>query len=107
SGGGSRVGWARGAGGSPRNVLPRAEPPGAPPPPLVPSIVEGLANIRAFGPAVFIAEPNIHHVPDFPDRLYVIERGEIMFVGKPEQARRNPAVARIIEGTAPAGTAGA
>jgi len=75
-------------------------------PAIVPSIVQGLANIRAFGHAVFIAESNIHHVPDFTDRLYVLERGEIMFVGKPEQARRDPAVARIIEGTVAAGAAG-
>ena len=68
-------------------------------PAIVPSIVEGLANIRAFGHAIFIAESNIHHVPDFTDRLYVIERGEIIFAGKPAEARRNPAVARIIEGT--------
>jgi len=68
-------------------------------PAIVPSIVEGLANIRAFGHAVFIAESNIHHVPDFTDRLYVIERGEIIFAGKPAEARRNPAVARVIEGT--------
>jgi len=68
-------------------------------PAIVPSIVEGLGNIRAFGHAVFIAESNIHHVPDFTDRLYVIERGEIIFAGKPTEARRNPAVARVIEGT--------
>ena len=61
-------------------------------PAIVPSIVEGIANIRAFGHAVFIAESNIHHVPDFADRLYVIERGEIIFAGKPAEARRNPAV---------------
>ena len=68
-------------------------------PAIVPSIVEGLGNIRAFGHAVFIAESNIHHVPDFTDRLYVIERGEIIFSGKPADARRNAAVARVIEGT--------
>jgi branched-chain amino acid transport system ATP-binding protein len=68
-------------------------------PTIVPSIIEGLANIRSFGHAVFIAESNIHHVPDFTDRLYVIERGEIIFAGKPEEARRNSAVARVIEGT--------
>jgi len=68
-------------------------------PAIVPSIVEGLANIRAVGHAVFIAESNIHHVPDFTDRLYVIERGEIIFVGKPSEAARDPAVARVIEGT--------
>jgi branched-chain amino acid transport system ATP-binding protein len=68
-------------------------------PAIVPSIIAGLANIRSFGRAVFIAESNIHHVPDFTDRLYVIERGEIIFTGKPAEARRNPAVARVIEGT--------
>jgi branched-chain amino acid transport system ATP-binding protein len=68
-------------------------------PAIVPAIVEGLGNIRAFGHAVLIAESNIHHVPDFTDRLYVIERGEIIFAGKPADARRNPAVARVIEGT--------
>jgi branched-chain amino acid transport system ATP-binding protein len=68
-------------------------------PVVVPSIVEGLASIRAFGHAVFIAESNIHHVPDFADRLYVIERGEIVFAGRPEGARRDPVVARIVAGT--------
>jgi branched-chain amino acid transport system ATP-binding protein len=68
-------------------------------PAIVPSIVDGIANIRAFGHAVFIAESNIHHVPEFADRLYVIERGEIVFAGSPEEARRDPAVARIVAGT--------
>src|SRR5207248_1005609 len=67
-------------------------------PVIVPSIVEGLANIRAFGHAAFIAESNIHHVPEFADRLYVIERGEIIFAGKPDQAAGDPAVARIVGG---------
>jgi branched-chain amino acid transport system ATP-binding protein len=67
-------------------------------PVVVPSIIESLANIRAFGHSVFIAESNIHHVPEFTDRLYVIERGEIIFAGKPAAARRDAAVARVIEG---------
>lgn len=71
-------------------------------PVIIPSIIEGLSNIRAFGHAVFIAESNIHHVPDFADRLYVIERGEIIFAGRPDEARRDPAVARVIEGVSPA-----
>ena len=74
-------------------------------PVIVPSIIEGLANIRALGHAIFIAESNIHHVPDLTDRLDVIERGEIIFAGKPAAARRDPAVARIIEGTGAAQTA--
>ena len=68
-------------------------------PVVVPAIIEGIANIRAFGHAIFIAESNIHHVPDFADRLYVIERGEIVFAGKPELAGKDPAVARIVGGT--------
>jgi branched-chain amino acid transport system ATP-binding protein len=67
-------------------------------PVVVPAIVDGIAKIRTFGHAVFIAESNIHHVPDFADRLYVIERGEIVFAGTPDGARRDPAVARIIAG---------
>ncbi len=68
-------------------------------PAIVPSIVDGLASIRNVGHAVFIAESNVHHVPDFTDRVYVIERGEIIFSGKPENVRKDPAVARVVEGT--------
>ena len=74
-------------------------------PVIVPSIIAGLMSIRASGHAVFIAESNIHHVPDFTDRLYVIERGEIIFAGKPEAAASDPAVARIIAGGGPAAPA--
>jgi branched-chain amino acid transport system ATP-binding protein len=68
-------------------------------PAIVPSIVDGLAQIRAFGHSIFIAESNVHHVPEFTDRLYVIERGEIIFAGKPSDARKDPATLRVIEGT--------
>jgi branched-chain amino acid transport system ATP-binding protein len=68
-------------------------------PAIVPSIVDGLASIRNSGHAVFIAESNVHHVPDFADRIYVIERGEIIFSGRPENARKDPAVARVVDGT--------
>jgi branched-chain amino acid transport system ATP-binding protein len=66
----------------------------------VPSILDGLANIRAFDHAVFIAKSNIHHVPDFTDRRYVIEQGEIIFAGTPHEARKDTAVARVIGGAA-------
>ena len=69
-------------------------------PVVVPSIIQGLANIRAFGHALFIAESNIHHLPDFTDRLYVIERGEVIFAGRPEAAIEDPVVARVVAGTA-------
>src|SRR5262245_13571364 len=69
-------------------------------PTIVPSIVEGIASIRQLGHAVLIAESNLHHVPDFADRLYVIERGEIIFSGNPAAARTDAAVARAVEGAA-------
>ena len=67
-------------------------------PVVVPAILDGLASIRASGHAVFIAESNIHHVPEITDRLYVIERGEIIFAGRPDEAARHSAVARIVGG---------
>jgi len=76
-------------------------------PAIVPSIIDGLANIRAFGHAVLIAESNVHHVPEFTDRLYVLERGEIIYAGAPEGARRDPAVARVIGGAPQAPIEGA
>ena len=68
-------------------------------PAVVPSIVDGIASIRELGHSVLIAESNLHHVPDFADRLYVIERGEIIFGGPPGDVRKDPAVARIVDGT--------
>jgi branched-chain amino acid transport system ATP-binding protein len=52
------------------------------------------------GQAILMAESNIHHIPDFTDRMYVLERGEIIFAGSPEAARRDPEVLRIIAGAA-------
>jgi branched-chain amino acid transport system ATP-binding protein len=67
-------------------------------PAIVPAIIEGIAAIRASGHAVFIAESNVHHVPEFADRLYVLERGEIVFAGTLAEARKDAGVRRIIEG---------
>jgi branched-chain amino acid transport system ATP-binding protein len=67
-------------------------------PAIIPSIAEGISSIRAMGQAILMAESNIHHIPDFTDRMYVLERGEIIFSGSPEAARRDPEVMRIIAG---------
>jgi len=67
-------------------------------PAIVPSIVAGIASIRQMGHAVLIAESNLHHVPDFADRLYVIERGEIIYAGSPADVRKDPAVAKVVDG---------
>jgi branched-chain amino acid transport system ATP-binding protein len=69
-------------------------------PAIVPTVSEGLASITALGRAILIAESDIHHVPEFTTRLYVIERGEIIFVGRPEDAYGDRAVMRVIGGAA-------
>ncbi|MDQ6683960.1 MAG: ATP-binding cassette domain-containing protein [Pseudomonadota bacterium] len=66
-------------------------------PAVIPSISEGIASIRGLGQGVLMAESNVHHVPEYADRLYVLERGEIVYAGKPGDAY--PAeVARVIGG---------
>jgi branched-chain amino acid transport system ATP-binding protein len=70
-------------------------------PAIVPQIAESIAAIARQGRAILLAESNIHHVPPGTSRLYVIERGEIIYGGPPEGAGRDPAVRRVIGAAAP------
>jgi len=67
-------------------------------PAIIPAITDSIAAITRLGPGILLAESNIHHVPEFVSRLYVIERGEIVFAGSRQDADRDPAVLRIIGG---------
>jgi len=67
-------------------------------PAIIPLIAGGVASIRAMGKGVLIAESNVHHIPDYVDRLYVLERGEVMFSGTLAQAHRDRDVMRVIAG---------
>jgi branched-chain amino acid transport system ATP-binding protein len=67
-------------------------------PAIIPLIAEGVASIRAMGKGVLIAESNAHHIPDYVDRIYVLERGEVMFSGSLAQAYRDRDVMRVIAG---------
>jgi branched-chain amino acid transport system ATP-binding protein len=67
-------------------------------PAIIPAVSAGIAAITGLGRAILIAESNIHHVPDDTTRLYVIERGEIIFGGRPDDAWRDAGVSRIIGG---------
>ncbi len=68
-------------------------------PAIIPSIGEGIASIRARGHAVLMAESNIHHIPEYADSVYVLERGEIMYRGKPGDPYP-PEVMKVISGSA-------
>mgnify|MGYP003519283704 CR=1 FL=1 len=68
-------------------------------PTIIPSIGEGIASIRRLGHGVLMAESNVHHIPDYADALYVLERGEIIYHGKPGDTYP-PEVMKVIGGSA-------
>lgn len=67
-------------------------------PSIIPTISEGLQSILRQGRGVLLAESNYYHLPRFADRLYVIERGEIVFEGSVAEVERDPATMKIIKG---------
>jgi branched-chain amino acid transport system ATP-binding protein len=67
-------------------------------PTIIPEIAKSIRQITQLGLSVLQAESNLHHVADFTDKLYVIERGEIIFSGSPRDAYKNPDVMRVISG---------
>ena len=69
-------------------------------PAIIPAIADGIASILASGRGILMAESNIHHLPEAADRLYVLERGAVIFAGTLAEARRDAAVMRVIAGTA-------
>ena len=69
-------------------------------PAIIPLVGESIAAITRLGRTIVIAESNIHHVPAWTRRLYVIERGEIIFAGSLDEAHRDRAVLRVIGGRA-------
>jgi branched-chain amino acid transport system ATP-binding protein len=68
-------------------------------PAIIPTISEGIHAITRMGRSVLLAESNIHHVPEYTDRLYVIERGEIIFAGTPDEVYNHEGVLKVIGGT--------
>jgi branched-chain amino acid transport system ATP-binding protein len=70
---------------------------------LAPVIVERLKGyireINERGIAVLIAESNVTHVPEIVDRLYAIERGEIVASGDPEALADDPEVQELMQGS--------
>jgi branched-chain amino acid transport system ATP-binding protein len=67
-------------------------------PAIIPAVSEGIASITSLGHSILMAESNIHHVPEWVSRLYVIERGEIIFAGRPEEVYAAGDVLRVIGG---------
>lgn len=69
-------------------------------PVVIPEIARGVGAVRAEGRAVLIAESNLHHVPEHADRVYVMERGEIVFSGGLDAMRADAAAMAIVAAAA-------
>lgn len=67
-------------------------------PAIIPTISEGLKKIMKQGRSMLMAESNFFHLPRFADRLYVIERGEIVAEGSFSQIENCPATMKLIKG---------
>jgi branched-chain amino acid transport system ATP-binding protein len=65
-------------------------------PAIIPAIRDSIHEIVKLGRTVLIAESELQHVPDYANRIYVMERGELVFGGTLERARHNATVRRII-----------
>jgi ABC-type branched-chain amino acid transport systems, ATPase component len=68
-------------------------------PAILPTISSGLQRILEQGRGVLLAESNFYHLPRFANRLYVIERGEIVFEGTVNEVEADAATMKIIKGT--------
>ncbi len=67
-------------------------------PAVVKRFAEAVTRIKAMGIALFIAESNIMTASRIAERLYVMDRGEILFEGTPQQAFADAEVVRTIRG---------
>jgi len=69
---------------------------------LAPAVVkrfrEAVMTIKAMGISLLIAESNLVSAAEIADRLYVVDRGEILFSGTPQQALADEEVMRALRG---------
>jgi len=69
---------------------------------LAPAVVkrfrEAVMTIKAMGISLLIAESNLVSAAAIADRLYVVDRGEIVFHGRPPQALADEDVMRTLRG---------
>jgi len=69
---------------------------------LAPAVVkrfrEAVMTIKAMGISLLIAESNLVSAAAIADRLYVVDRGEIVFHGMPQQALADEDVMRTLRG---------
>ncbi len=67
-------------------------------PVVVTRFIEAVTQIKAMGVSLLIAESNLMTASRVADRLYAIDRGEIIFEGPPGRAFENEEVMKTIRG---------
>ena len=67
-------------------------------PVVVNRFVEAVEKIKSMGISLLLAESNVTTATRIADRLYAIDRGEIIFEGRPEGVLANEDVLRTIRG---------
>ncbi|OGC01520.1 MAG: hypothetical protein A3G35_11315 [candidate division NC10 bacterium RIFCSPLOWO2_12_FULL_66_18] len=67
-------------------------------PVVVNRFIDAVTKIKAMGISLLIAESNLHTARRVADRLYAIDRGEIIFEGDPRKAFENEEVMKTIRG---------
>jgi branched-chain amino acid transport system ATP-binding protein len=67
-------------------------------PVVVTRFIEAVRTIKAMGVSLLIAESNVTSAARVCDRLYAIDRGEIIFDGQPADALTDPEVMKTIRG---------
>src|SRR5262249_58899119 len=69
---------------------------------LAPVVVKGCREavlmIKGMGISLLLAESNLTGAAAIADRLYVVDRGEIIFQGSPQAAMANENVIRTLRG---------
>jgi branched-chain amino acid transport system ATP-binding protein len=65
---------------------------------MVTRFIEAARRIKAMGVSLLIAESNVTNAARVADRLYAIDRGEILFEGDPRAALANTEVMRVLRG---------
>ena len=67
-------------------------------PVVVTRFIEAVRAVKALGVSVLIAESHVQNAGRIADRLYAIDRGEIIFAGRPAELLGNPEVMKTLHG---------
>jgi branched-chain amino acid transport system ATP-binding protein len=65
---------------------------------VVTRIIEAVKQIKAMGVSLLIAESNLANALRVADRVYAIDRGEIIFEGSPHAILEDEGAMRTIRG---------